>query len=184
MLTSVQWEGVVNHVRSKLGYYYDPALGFTEDQDLRKQLALKHKGVYLGFEDSVGDQSFREGFLAEDTLNVLESFDRLTDKMYTTMKNASVPITKVNTGTFYYTIITDVTYLPNPMQWNENRDGIYFMWGQDYRALYLPYEVAKMSLSKIEIMDRLCAYGCGVCANLWRQPCGLVHKLTAHSHSS
>ncbi len=81
------------------------------------------------------------------------------------MKNASVPVTKVNTGTFYYTIITDVTYLPNPMQWNENTDGIYFMWGQDYRALYLPYQITKMNLSKIEVMDRLCSWNAGVPAN-------------------
>jgi len=184
MLTSMQWDEVVNHVRSKLDYYYDPALAFAENKELRDQLAFKHKGAYLGFEDSVGDKSFREGFLAEDALNVLESFDRLTDKMYSTMKSAGVPVTKVNTSTFYYTIISDVTYMPNPMQWNENRDGVYFMWGQDYRALYLPYQVSKMSLSKIEVMDRLCSWEAGVAANLWRYPEDLVYKLTCHSYKS
>lgn len=182
MLTPIQWGGIANHVRSKLDYFYDPSAGFTEDQELREQLNFKHKGVYLGFDD--GTNSFREGFLTEESPNVLESFDRLTDRMYTIMKNASIPPTKVHTGTISYTIITDVTYLPNPIQWNDNRDGIYFMWGQDYRALYLPYQIQKMNMNQIEVMDRLCSLEAGVCANLWRLPCGLVFRLTCFSHSS
>jgi len=182
MLTTVQWDGVANHIRSKLDNYYDPALGFVEDKELRQQLSLKHKGAYIGFEYE--DVIVREGFLKEDLTNILESFDRIVDQVYGIFKKSSVPATKLHVGTFHYVIITEVTYLPNPDQWNENRDGIYFMWGQDYRGLYLPYEIQKMNMNKIDVMDRLCSHQIGVPANLWRLPEGLVHLLTCHYHKS
>jgi len=184
MLTGNQWSSLVNHARSKIDHYYDPASIFAEQQDLRLQLEIKHKGVYIGFDDSRGNPILREGFLKDGLLNILQTTEQVVDNVYSMLRKESIPISKVHTGTFHFTIVTDVTYLPNPTAWNENRDGVYFMWGQDYRALYLPYQIRKMNLSKIEILDRLCSWEAGVAANLWRLPEGLVWKLTCHSHSS
>jgi len=184
MLTPKQWDSLTNHVRSKLDHYYDPSVIFAEAKDLRPQLELRHKGFYVGFDDSRGKPILREGFLKDDMPNVLQSADQVLDNVYSTMRNQSIPVSKVHTGTFHFTVITESTYMPNPTAWNENRDGVYFMWGQDYRALYLPYQIKGMNLNKIEVLDRLCSWEAGVAANLWRLPEGLVFELTCHSHSA
>lgn len=183
MLTSDQWANLLNHLRSKLDYYYDPASIFVENKDLRPNLELKHKGFYIGFEDSSGKTILREGFMRDGLQNILQSAEQVIDNVYTNLKKETIPVSKVHTGTFHLTIITDVTYIPNPTSWNEDKDGVYFMWGQDYRALYLPYEINRINLSKIEVLDRLCSWSCGVPSNLWRLPEGLVYKLICHSYS-
>jgi len=184
MLTNNQWSSLSNHVRTKLNYYYDPAVQFVEQADLREQIKIKHKGVYIGFEDGDGKYSAREGFLKEDLLDIVGGFDQATDLMYTKFRKDGIAVSKLHTGTFYFTIITDVKYLPNPTSWDEARDGVYFMWGQNYRALYLPYEIQKMGLSKIDVLDRLCSFSAKIPANLWKFPEGLIFRLLSHSFSS
>ncbi|KKL05565.1 hypothetical protein LCGC14_2604730, partial [marine sediment metagenome] len=97
------------------------------------------------------------------------------------IKSEKISPSKIKTSVFHLNIITDVIYLHDPLQW-ENKDGMYFQWS-DFRSFYLPYEIAKMSIPKIEILDKLAASS-GLASSLWKKPEGLVYRLVTQAFSA
>jgi len=176
MIAEKEFQLLLNHARSRVESALDPSIMFVENKEL-KTLLVPHKGFYIGIEDSSGEEILREGFLKEDLRSILESAEITIENTVRKLKHNSVALTKIQTSTFYLTIVYDLSYIQNPLHWDENKDGIYLQWGQDYKALYLPYQVKKMSIPKIEIMDRLCCWEAGLAASLWRKPEGLCFRI-------
>ena len=173
---------LLNHIRSKVVAGFDPATMFVENKDLPNALQLVHKGFYIGILSSTNEEVIREGFLKEDLQNVLESANIVIENVIRRLKQKSIPLSQIHTSSFHLTIVSDVVYIQNPTHWDENKDGVYFQWGQNYKALYLPYQIKRMNIPKIEIMDRLCGWEAGLAANLWRKPEGLVWKMTCFAY--
>ncbi len=184
MLTNQHLTKLANHVRSKITAAYDPATMFSEDRDLREQLKTPHKGLYVGVVSSTNESLVREGFLKEEQKNVLDSAEMVISSLQSALNKNNVTIDKIKTATFHFSVVSDCVYMPDPTVWDENKDGIYFMWGQKYRGLYLPYQIKSMNLPKSEIMDRLCSWECGVVSNLWKFSEGLCWRIITQSHSA
>ncbi len=184
MLNKKQWDTLANHVRSKLTSLFDPGSMFAEDTTLEKDSGLPHRGFYVGVIDSSGNEIMREGFLKEDCQNVKNSADLVVSNMFSKLQEGNIAVEKIKTSSFKFSIVLDCIYLLDPTSWDENKDGVYFMWGQEYKALYLPYQIQKMAVPKIEIMDRLCCWEAGLASNLWRTPEGLVFRLICDTHTA
>jgi len=184
MLTNQHFIKLANHVRSRVTAAYDPAALFAEDPDLKKQLNTPHKGLYIGIISSTNEPLAREGFLKEEQTNALDSASIVVSSLQSAFEKNNITIDKIKTATFHFSVISDCVYMPDPSTWNENNDGIYFMWGQKYRGLYLPYQIKSMNLPKSEIMDRLCSWEAGVTSNLWKLPEGLCYRLICQSHAA
>jgi hypothetical protein len=183
MLNAKQWDGLANHARTKLVSLLDPAARFVPKGELHASLNVAHKGFYIGIVDAEGEEVARVGFL-KDAQNVCDSADMVVTDLCSDLKAKSVPPSKIHTSSVYFTLITDVRYLPDPLAWDEENDGVYFMWGQDYRGLYLPYQIKRMGIPKIRVLDRLCSWEAGVASNLWRLPEGLVWRLACQTHTT
>lgn len=178
-----RWDRLLTHIRSKIVSLYDPSSLFIEQKELLDLWAMPHCGFYVGVKDNRNNHLVREGFMKEKLSNVKDSVDTVIPNVFASLKNADVTQSALRTYTFYLCVITDCIYVSDPLNWDENKDGIYFMWGQDYRGMYLPYEIAEMNVPKVEIMDKLCCYLAGVPSNLWRLPEGLVFSVKCLSHS-
>ncbi len=175
------WDKFAHCVKTKLLGCYVPTAPLVED--LKSELNFNHCGFYIGIVDSKNQEMLREGFLEEGLTNLQDSSDAVIQKAYEHLRTNNIPKERVQTGVLNITVITSCTYIPDPTDWDENSDGIYLQWGQDYRGLYLPYQIKRMNIPKIDIMDRLCCWECKLASNLWRDPCGLCFRLTSHSHS-
>jgi len=182
MLTNNQLSKLSTHVRSKIIALYDPASLFAPEEGLKQDLQMKHKGFYIGVVSSDGKQLFHDGFLKEDLNYVIDSADIVSKNVYSELKSLNIDADQIKKSTFYFELVMDCIYMPDPLSWDENRDGVYFMWGQKYRGMYLPYQIRRMNVPKVEILDRLCSWVCGVPSSLWRLPEGLVFKLICQSH--
>lgn len=183
MLSAKQWDDLTNHCRSKLASLFDPAMPFAEQSDLHAALNMPHKGFYIGAVDAEGVDVCRAGFLKE-AANVCDSADVVTNNLFNDLKARNIPASKVHTSSFHFTLVTDVRYMADPLSWDEDTDGVYFMWGQDYRGLYLPYQIKRAGIPKVKVLDRLCTWEAGVASNLWRLPEGLVWRLACQSHAA
>jgi len=182
MLANQHLVKLASYVRSKIDLAIDPATLFTENPDLKEQMQTPHKGLYIGIVSSTNESLAREGFLKEGQTNVLDSTNIVVDNLWNTIKKNNVDVSKLKTSTFHFSIISDCIYMPDPTAWDENNDGIYFMWGQKYRGLYLSYQIKSMNLSKTEVLDRLCSWEIGIVSSVWKQPCGLVWRLVCQNH--
>ncbi len=183
MLSAKQLENLSNHCRSKLTSLFDPAVPFAEQKNLHAELNFPHKGFYIGVVDAEGNDVCRSGFL-KDAVNVCDSADAVVSNLHNDLKAKNIPVSQVHSSSFYFTVVTDVRYMSDPLSWNEETDGVYFMWGQDYRGLYLPYQIKRAGIPKVKILDRLCTWEAGVASNLWRLPEGLCWVLSCQSHSA
>jgi len=183
MFSEKQWNKISNYIRSKITLEFDPSHLFQEDKNLRSELDVSHKGFYLSILDSEGNKVLKEGFLKESCMNVMDSMDIVLGNSIKKLKLDAVRLTKLQTSTFYFTVITDVIYISDPLRWDEKQDGIYFMWGGDYSSILLPFEIQKKSLSKIDTLDSLCSRA-NMPSSLWRLPEGLIWRLVAYSYSS
>lgn len=140
-------------------------------------LMINHKGFFLTIINPMGEQLLREGFLQTAfnvTVSAKQAAIQAADKIR--MMNLSKSI--LPTCDIVCTLILDVEYLENPMEWNEE-NGLFFQWGQDFRGFLLPNEIKRMQHDKPTILDMLCIEQAGVCSNLWRLPEGLVWELKA-----
>ena len=124
------------------------------------------------------------GFLAEDLTDVIGSADDAVKNTADKIKNEKISVSKVKTAIFHLNIITDVIYLNDPTQWDENKDGVFFQWGGDFSGFYLNYQIQRMSVPKIDILDRLCSFECGIFSSAWKLPEGLIFRLVSQSFSS
>jgi hypothetical protein len=76
----------------------------------------------------------------------------------------------------------ECSYIDDPLNWNEQSDGIGMQWGQKYRGFFLPDEVQKIKkenpkITKIDIMNKLCGHMLGLPCHLWRLPEGMCYRL-------
>ncbi len=177
------WKKIENHVRSYLFSKYDPARRFEKDAAL-VDFTVDHKGFYIGSVDSSGEDLGCSGFMVSESKDLIHSSETATSELFAQYQRKHISLEKLKTSTFHFSMILDCVYMPDPMSWDENKDGIYFQWGQDYRALYLPYQIARKNVSKAEIMNQLCSWEAGLASNLWRTPEGLCYKIVCESHSS
>lgn len=180
-MTTSELQDIRTYVRSKIENIYDPAVVFGEKQGLRDSLNSPHKGAYITVV-LANEQEIREGFL-QDAHNVLASVDQVISTLFHKLKDEGVSLSAFKSSTVYITLVEQVVYMPNPMSWDENKDGLFLQWGQKYKGMYLPHQIQKMNVSKIAILDRLCCWETGLAANLWRSECGLVFKLVCQSIS-
>lgn len=183
MLSDTQCNKLASYARTKIISLLDASTPAVSDSSIRAELNAAHKGFYIGVVDAEGEEIVRSGFL-KGSQNVFDSVDMASQQAADSLRTAGVTISKVHTSTFFFTLVNDVTYMQDPMSWQEDSDGVYFMWGQSYRGLYLPYQIKQMSVSKVEVLDRLCAWEVGVASNLWRLPEGLVWRLSCQSFSA
>jgi len=183
MLSNKQWGTLANYCRSRLASLLDPGMPFAEQGDLHASMNILHKGFYIGAIDPEGDEICRTGFLKESQ-NVCDSADMVVANFHRELKAKGVSPSKVHTSSFHFTLITDVRYISDPLAWDEEKDGVYFMWGQDYRGLYLPYQIKRMGIPKVKVLDRLCTWECGVCSNLWRLSGSMCYRISCSSYSA
>lgn len=184
MLTTAQWDDLVIYSKSKLVSLFDPASLFVEKKGLRTNLTMPYKGLYISISDSGGETLGMNGFMQDKASNVLDGIDTIVQNLYTALSEKGVIASKVQTGTFNFTLVSAINYLQDPLQWDENKDGIFFQWGQNYQGIYLPHQIKKMGLTKVATLDRLCSWEVGVPSSLWRYPCGLIWKLSCHCFSA
>jgi len=161
---------------------YDPTtLVMSFDPEL-EGWKLKHKGFYIGIVDSSGTQLVRVGFLEENCSNIVNSTNRVLEAVFAELTTKNISVKAIQTSTFYVTMVIDVVFMSNPLNWNENDDGVYFSWGDRYKGMYLPYEIKRLSVKKTEIMNRVCSWEASVPGNLWRLPEGLCSRLICDSY--
>jgi hypothetical protein len=184
MFTQKQNEILISYIKSKIDNFYDPSLPVIADKDLVTLSNFPHKGFYIGVIDAKEEDVVRMGLMRENLTDVVASADAVCQMVYDYCKLQNIPKSKIQTSTFYITVITDVQYISMKDSWDETKDGVYFQWGQDFKGLYLPYEIQRMSLSKIEILDRLLSDEIKIASNLWKLPEGLIFKLSCISIKS
>ncbi len=143
----------------------------------------QHKGFYVGIISSSDKEVVRVGFMREDCSDVSESANKVIEALYTELKAKNIPIQVLQTATYHFTIIDDDIHINAGLLWDENKEGVYFSWGDRYQGLYLPYQIKKMDVTKSEIMNRLCSWEANVPSNLWRLPEGMVWKLRCDSYT-
>lgn len=147
------------------------------------EFKILHKGFYVGIIGSNNKQICRVGFLNEDCNNIIDSVKKVADSTYNELHSQKINFDAIKSSTFYFSLIFDVVFINNGLSWNENEDGIYFMWGDKYKGLYLSYEVKRLQCSKIEVMNRLCSCVVKVPSNFWRLPEGLCFRLISDNFS-
>jgi hypothetical protein len=183
MFTKTQCDILINYIKSKIDNLYDSSQLVIEDKSLATFSNMIHKGFYIGMVDAKDEDIVKKGLLQENLTNIVSSADTASQMVYDYLKLQNIPRSKVQTSTFYITIILDVQYVANPMSWDETKDGVYFMWGQDFKGFYLPYEIQRMNLSKIEVLDKLCS-DVKIPSSLWKIPEGLCWALKCFSIKS
>lgn len=177
------WSQLAQLLKAKLLAKFDPSLLVSTNETIRSQLALEHKGFYLGVLDSSQKSVARVGFMKENCSNVLQSGETIIEAFHAEMQAKAIPHQVLPAASFHFTVIWDISFSNNGLAWNENQDGVYFNWGDRYKGLYLPYQIKRMRVTKTEIMNRLCGWEAKVPSNLWRLPEGLVHRLLCDSYS-
>ena len=182
-MNNILWEKISSYARTKLDSFFDATVMVVIDPEI-ESMFYDHKGFYIGVVDSSNNCILREGFLQDRQANIKNSIDNVVSNLFSTCKQNNITREKLQTSTFYFYIVTDCIYLKDPLKWDENVDGIYFMWGQKFRGLYLPYQIKQLGLSKIDALDRLLSVEIGVISTLWRMPEGLVFKISCLSYES
>jgi hypothetical protein len=177
MTLQMNKSGVLNYARSKLVHALDPASLFSEGKGLRESCDIPHKGCYLSVVDAKGIQIVREGFMTASADNILNSIDKCVETVVPTLKNLSFSTTQLTVSQVIITVVEECQYIADPLAWDANSDGIYFQWGDRYHAMYLPYQVKELNLTKTATLDRLVGWEAGLACNLWRTEAGLVFRL-------
>jgi len=181
-LSAENWHGLATLLKSQLLSKFDPATLVPPSSDLREKLNVSHKGFYVIVFDSSKSQLVRVGFLEDGQANLADSAAKVVEALYTELQAKGIPYRSLLSGSFNLVAVWDVVFINNGLAWSENEDGIYFAWGDRYKGMYLPVEIEQMSVTKHEIMNRLCSYEAGVPSNLWRLPEGMVHRLLCDSY--
>lgn len=178
-MTEINKKKILIYIRDYLKQLFDS--NSVIDNSFWSNIDFPHKGVYISglFEK----QNHKIGFMNETTGKLQESFDLALNMMYDYMNSNKLNSTNLKLFKFNVTIIYDVVYIQDPMKWDDKKDGIYFQWGQKYKAFYLPYEIYTMNMDKVQILNYLCSTSAKVPANLWRMPEGLVFKIICESFS-
>ena len=177
------WQRLAPFLKEQLLSKFDPTMIVPSTGDLNDKLQIDHKGFYLGLLDSSGNKLIRSGFLQEGSISIIDSSLKVVGAAFDDLKAKGISHKAVQTSSFHFTVVWDVVFNNNGLAWNENEDGVYFSWGNRYQGLLLPYEIQRMNVTKVEIMNRLCNLQACVPANLWRLPEGLVSRLVCDSYA-
>lgn len=180
-MTDLQWDKLINYVRTSVTSKFDSSI-IVSDHNFN--IPVNHIGFFISIELANGDIVFRDGFLKANLTDIKSSSDIVINNIKSVLTAKNIKLSEIQGSTFYFTSVINQSYMADPLSWNENVDGVYFQWGQDYRGYYLPYEIRKMNIPKIEIMDRLCSHQCNLVTNLWRLPEGLCFKLICESKTA
>jgi len=183
MFTKTQCDILINYIKSKIDNLYDSSQLVIEDKNLATFSNMIHKGFYIGMVDAKDEDIVKKGLLQENLTNIVSSADTASQMVYDYLKLQNIPRSKFQTSTIYITIVIDVQYIANPMSWDETKDGVYFMWGQDFKGFYLPYEIQRMNLSKIEVLDILLSSN-KMPSSLWKIPESLIYRLVCFTIKS
>lgn len=132
------------------------------------------KGVFLSFVSPKGDIVEQKGDTGP-ALPLVETIGRLTSQLRSHSKLQGTHL--------HLTVVKDAVYLEKPLEWDATKDGVFFMWGDKYRGMLLPFEIARIKADKVRILDRLCSYKAGVPSSLWRLPEGTVWALKCDSYN-
>jgi len=182
-LAPENWNALATLLKSKLLAKFDPATLVPPDTDISKKLEMPHKGFYVVVFDSSKKQLVRVGFLEDEQSNLLASASKVVEALYTELQAKDIPYRSLLTGSFSLVAVWDVVFINNGLAWAENEDGIYFTWGDRYKGMYLPIEIQQMTVTKNEIMNRICSYQAGVPSNLWRLPEGMCSRIICDSYT-
>lgn len=177
------WSRLSSLLKARLLAKYDPGIIVPDAGDISSKLDIPHRGFYLNIYDSSNEQIARVGFLEKGCTNILESAMQALEGMYTELEAKNIPHKKLLTGVYNFVIVWDLMFLSHSLEWDINTDGIYLNWGDRYKGLYLPYEIKKMSVTKVETLNRLCSWEVGIPSNLWRLPECMCWKILADSYS-
>lgn len=181
-LTPELWKKLAIYVKSVLFSKRDPSTLVPELTKLDlEDLHRKHRGFYIGLQDSSQKDTALVGFMDEGLDNLGDSVKKVVDALDSEINAKQISISSMQTSVFYFTIINNIEFINNGLAWNENEDGIYFNWGDKYKGMYLPYQIKNMNIKKTEIMNRLVSYEAKIPSNLWRLPEGMTWKLVCDS---
>lgn len=176
-LTDINWKVISSYAKNSLLSKFDTSLNVPTKPELKQP----HQGFYMVLESADGSFLCKEGLLSDGLIDLSSSVDRVVSNVFANLSQKNVSFPDIRTSVFHLVLILNNKYIVNPLDWEESSDGIYFQWGQDYRALYLPCEINKMKISKIEILDRLCAHEAKIFSSAWRMDTGLCFRLTCSS---
>lgn len=182
-ITDNVWTRLSSLLKSRLLAKYDPGILSPDASDLESKLAIQHQGCYISVYDSKNDKVARAGFLKQDCQNVLESTMQVLNALYTELEAKGISHKKLPSSSFNFVVIWDLVFIENSLAWDANMDGVYLNWGDKYKGLYLPYEIKQMSVTKVEVLNRLCSWELGIPSNLWRLPEMLSFRILADSYS-
>ena len=140
----------------------------------------EHHGAFIALINSGGNLICEEQFTSPDLTDVVETVKLICEKI----KARNIEKDVLQNCIIQCCIIREAVFLKNPLEWNEETDGICFQWGNKYRAYYMPYEIARIKSDKVRIMDRLCSHKAdpSLPSSLWRLPEGICHKIIVSWH--
>ncbi len=177
------WLRLATLLKARLLAKYDPGVLAPEEGGIGSKLEIRHRGFYASVYDSKKDKMANVGFLQGGCTNVLESAMKALTALHAELKAKGVPHKKLPTSSYNFAVVWDLIFIENSLAWDANSDGIYLSWGDRYKGLYLPYEIKQMSVTKSEVLNRLCSWQIGIPSNLWRLPEGMTYKILCDSYS-
>jgi hypothetical protein len=175
------WESASVCFKAKILSKFDPSTLVPPIGDLQSKLHIDHKGFFICLFDSSKKKIVRTGFMEDGQSDIVNSATKAIDALHKELEANKVSYAKLLTAVFNFVVVWDVVYLKNSLGWNENDDGVYFSWGDEYKGFYVPSEIKQMKVPKTEILNRLCSFECHVPSNLWRLPEGLVSRIVCDS---
>ncbi|MFA6088632.1 MAG: hypothetical protein WC755_02095 [Candidatus Woesearchaeota archaeon] len=137
------------------------------------QIEESHYGCFLALIDNEGKivKEIKK-ILSEET----KSISKTIDMIISDIKKEKLDISNLSIN---LCVIKDAVYLRNPMEWDMNKDGVCFQWGNNYIGFYMPYEVSRMGGDKVRILDKLCSLKTNpsIFSSAWRLPEGLIYSI-------
>lgn len=182
-ITDNVWTRLAHLLKARLLAEYDPGILIPDALDLPSKLAIQHQGCYISVYGSQKDKIARVGFLRQGCQNVLESAMQVLEALHTELEAKGIPHKKLPSSSYNFVVVWDLVFIENSLAWDANTDGIYLNWGDKYKGMYLPYEIKPMSVTKAEVLNRLCSFKLGLPSNLWRLPEMLSYRLLVDSYS-
>ena len=177
------WTRLASLLKARLLAKYDPGILSPDASGLESKLEIQHQGCYISVYDSKNDKMARACFLTQGCQNILESTMQVLNALHTELEAKGVSHKKLSSSSYNFAVVWDLFFIENSLAWDANTDGIYLNWGDKYKGLYLPYEIRKMSVTKAEVLNRLCSWELGIPSNLWRLPEGMTYKISCDSYS-
>lgn len=177
------WLNLATLLKSKLLAKYDPGVLTPDPGKMGSKLEIQHRGFYITIYDSKNNKIACTGFLREGCTNVLDSAMQALEGIYSELQATGISHKKLPTSSYNFVAVWDMVFLENSLAWDANTDGIYLNWGERYKGMYLPSEIKQMSITKAEVLNRLCSWKLGIPSNLWRLPEGMTYKILCDSYN-